>query len=112
MIGCIMASQIVGPSDSFKLSSFVRGYHEYKHLWTPSIREVLVVKQERDNQHDKHAVAVVKDGIIVGHVPRDICKNVFYFLSCDGNAAFCEITGEWCNRGAVYGVEIPCEFKL
>ena len=107
-----MASQIVGASESFNLHSFVRGYHEYKHLWTPSIGEVLVVKQERGNRHDKHAVAIVKDGTIVGHVPRDICKKVFYFLSHDGNVAFCEITGERCNRGAGYGVEIPCEFKF
>jgi len=69
-------SQIVGVSESFHLSSFVRGYHEYQRLWTPRIGEGLVVKQERDNCHDKYVVAVIKDGITVGHVPRKICKNV------------------------------------
>ena len=62
-------------------------------LYNYSIGEVLVIKQERDNCHNKHAVTVIKDGITVGHVPRDICKNVFYFLNYDGNVAFCEITG-------------------
>ena len=101
-----------GASESFHLSSFVRGYHEYQHLWTPSIGEVLVVKQMRDNCHDKHTVAVIKDDITVGHVQRGICKKVFYFLNYDGNIAFCEITGGHCNRGAGYGLEIPCAFKF
>jgi len=39
-------------NESFHLSSFVRGYHEYQRLWTPRIGEGLVVKQERDNHHD------------------------------------------------------------
>jgi len=35
-----------------------------KRLWTPRIGEGLVVKQERDNRHNKYAVAVIKDGIL------------------------------------------------
>ena len=38
-------------------------------------------------------------------------QNFFYFLKCDENIAFCEITGEWCNHGIRYGVEILCKFK-
>ena len=108
----IMASQIVGASESFQLSSFVRGYHEYQHLWTPRIGEVLVVKQERDNRYDKHAFAVLMDASIVGHVPREICKNVYYFLNHDGNLVFCKAAGDRCNQGAGCGVEIPCVFKF
>jgi len=48
----------------------------------------------------------------VDHVPREICKNVYHFLNYDGNVAFCEVTGERCNRGAGFGVEIPCVFKF
>ena len=78
--------------------------------WTPRISEVLFVKLERDNRHDKHAV--IEDGITVGYVPREICKNVYYFMKHDGNIAFCETTGECCNCGAGFGVEIPCMFQV
>ena len=36
------------------------------------IGEELPVEREEDNQHDQHAVAVVKNGDIVGHMPRSI----------------------------------------
>ena len=29
---------------------------------------VLVVKKELKNEHDQHAVAVIRDGAIIGHV--------------------------------------------
>ena len=45
-------------------------------------------------------------------VPRDVCKNAFYFFSRDENIAFCEITGEQLNLGASYGMEIPIKFKF
>lgn len=61
-----MASQIVGVSESFQLASFVRGHHVYHTSWTPMTGEVLVVKIEI---HDRFAVAIIKDGEVVGHVP-------------------------------------------
>ena len=71
---------------------------------------MLFVKLERDNNHDKHAV--IEDGITVDYVPREICKNVYYFMKQDGNVAFCETTGECCNCGTGFGVQIPCTFKF
>jgi len=38
-------------------------------------------------------VAVIKDGITVGHVPREICKNVNYFLNHDENIPFLKKQG-------------------
>jgi len=70
------------------------------------------VKQERDNRYDKHIIAVLMDASTVGHVPREICKNVYYFLNHDGNVVFCEVTDDCCNRGAGFGVEIPCVLKF
>ena len=70
-----MDSQIISMSKSFILVQFFCGYHEYQHQWTPSIGEVLVVKQEQNNCHDKHVVDIIKDGCTVGHVPNNIFKN-------------------------------------
>ena len=65
-----MASEIVGDGRSFTLESYVRGHHIYHTRWTPIIGEVLPVKRELTNNYDRFAVAVLKDGEVVGHVPR------------------------------------------
>ena len=41
------------------LSSSVRGLHVYKEIWTLQVNEELVLEVEENNEHDKHAVAVV-----------------------------------------------------
>ena len=61
-----MASQC---SDSYEKMSVIRGHHIYKSIWTPIIGEELVLEAQDDNKHDKHAVGVMKDGCVVGHVP-------------------------------------------
>ena len=54
----------------YEKESVVRGHHVYKVIWTPVIGEELEVRTEDDNDHDQHAVAVVKDGVVIGHMPR------------------------------------------
>ena len=64
-----MASQC---SDSYEKMSVIRGHHIYKSIRTPIIGEELVLEAQDDNEHDKHAVGVMKDGCVIGHVPRSI----------------------------------------
>ncbi len=52
------------------LDSAVRGHHIYKRIWTPTVGEKLQLRPEEDNQSDPKAVAVLKHGVIVGHLPR------------------------------------------
>ena len=53
----------------------LRGYHEYRSIWTPTIGEELVAKSEGHKVHDRYAIAVLKllPGTIfpsvVGHLP-------------------------------------------
>ncbi len=62
----------------------VRGYHIYKEVWTPAIGEEFVCRQERDNDHDRHAVSVHKEGHdVLGHLPCEI-SSVAFFLEHDG----------------------------
>ena len=60
------------------------------------------MKSERNraptNKYDHFAVAVLKDGEGVGHVPRAISKVTLFFLGYDGNVVFCEVTGERLNH--------------
>ena len=45
------------------------GHHVYKRIWTPTIAEILSVNTDPTNRHDRFAIAVLKAGAIVGHVP-------------------------------------------
>ena len=53
----------------YKKARVVKGYHIYKAVWMPVIGEELHTKLEKDNEH---AVAVILDGCIVGHLLRTI----------------------------------------
>ena len=63
----------------------------YQTLWILVIGANLSLDVGPTNPHDSCAVAVVRgsgrgrDGTIVGHVPRNVSRVIFYFLSKDGN---------------------------
>ena len=86
----------------------MRGYHEYNRVWTPRVGEILLLSGQRDNPHDRFAVAVMKDSTIVGHVPLSHSKIFSCFLRKVGCSEFSEITGRTINRGAGFGLEVPC----
>ena len=44
---------------------------------------------------------------LVGHVPYNLARIISLFLKRDVNKA---LVGEKVNRGAGYGLEIPCEY--
>ena len=64
---------------SYSFDSVIRGHHIYKFTWTPFIGEELILQPEGNNEHDKHAVAVMKDGIVMGHVPRSVSRVSWFF---------------------------------
>ena len=70
----------------------------------------MPLTKDLNNTHDAYAVSVIKNGLTVGHVPYNIAALVSYFIgteSCQGKA---EVTGKRVNRGAGYGLEIPCTY--
>ena len=50
--------------------------------------------------------------MIVGHVPYNIVPRLSQFLRREVNKGFAEVTGKKENRGAGYGLEIPCVYRL
>ena len=66
--------------NSIVISSCIRGYHIYQDRWTPVNDEELRCQRERGNIQDLHAVAVLKDDIVVGHVLRKISTLSSMFL--------------------------------
>ena len=67
--------------------SVVRGHHVFKRIWTPVVGEVLTVAREAGNTEDRFAVAVTKDDMVVGHVPREFSKLCWHFLRHGGTIA-------------------------
>ena len=49
---------------------------------------------------------------VVGHVPKLMAQWVTKFLKRASNSGTVVITGKRINRGAGYGLELPCEFKF
>ena len=61
-----MASRSV---KSFKIDSFIKGYHMYQEVWQPKLYEELQAVPEPENIVDKYAVYVGKQANqIVGHL--------------------------------------------
>ena len=107
-----MASQVVELDRVAELDSHIRGYHAYTDIWSPVVGEILLLKREPDNLVDASAVAVWKEDKIVGHVPYNIASVISQFLRRDCNKGFVQVTGNKVNRGAGYGLEVPCTYRL
>ena len=76
----------------FEKHSVIRGHHIYHRIWTPELGECLVCEREPTNVNDRYAVAVVKDDVAVGHLPRAQSKIYSLFLLRNGTID-CIITG-------------------
>ena len=102
------ASQDLHVTSSVVKESIVRGHHVYIVIWTPVIGELLVLRAEDNNEHNDHAVAVVKGGDVVGHVLRSISRIAWFFLKRIGNITCC-ITEK---RNVGVGLEVPCVYTF
>ena len=51
-------------------------------------------------------------GSVVGHVPFNLAPIVSAFLRRDVSKGLVEVTGSKINRGAGYGLEIPCTYHF
>ena len=76
------------------------------------VGQELRLKREPENREDVHAVAVLDEDVVVGHVPYNIAPIIERFLRREVNTGFVEITGGKVNRGTGYGLEIPCIYRL
>ena len=65
------------------------------------------VKYEVNNEHNKFTIAIFHSKRIAGHVPKNVSKFFYQFLSLPNCTISCEVTGKRVNRGGGYGLEIP-----
>ena len=83
---------------SYKLDSFIKGYHVYHDIWSPELFEELTAVREPQNIVDKYAVSVTKAGKVVGHLMKGktgrFAKIIFYFMRADKqNSCTTVVTG-------------------
>ena len=99
----------------FEKECCVRGYHEYQAIWDAAIDEELPCEHEVHNTMDHYAVAVVKDGQIVGHLPKKISRICSLFLRRGGGGTITiKVTGHrrYSSDLEQGGMEIPCLLLL
>ena len=86
---------ITGMTDNeFHVEAMVRGYHIYQSIWDAAVNgEVLSCYREVGNTHDPSAIAVRKDAVTVGHIPRAISSVCSIFI-CQGGIISCMVN-QW-----------------
>lgn len=75
----------------FTVNGMIRGYHVYQDVWEANVGEILPYTREVGNRRDPHAIAVKKDSIIVGHLPRKISCICSIFIQ-RGGEIHCTVT--------------------
>ena len=94
---------------SFECESVIPGYHIYQAIWVASYGETFNCLREMGNVFDSFAATVVRDGEIIGHVPKLISAACSLLLRHSGSIK-CKVT---CSRQYSRdlpqgGLEIPC----
>lgn len=97
----------------FSVEAMVRGYHEYQSVWDAPIGETLLCEREVGNIHNTFAVAIKKDGEVVGHCPRKISAVCSVFIRRGGKIT-CQVTGRrrYSSDLPQGGLEVPCKLKF
>ena len=99
-----------GSGRCLEINSFARGYHAYMDIWDPVIGEILQLEREPSNLKDQKAVAVMRNGEIVGHLPANLSSTAFYFLARSSKSGVAKISGQKVNCEAGYSLEVPCVY--
>ena len=105
--------QAMAMATSFSVESTVRGHHVYKTQWTPIIGKDLCVQIEEHNTFDRFAVAVLKDDVIVSHVPRELARTCWFVLQKRYSIMSCKITGRRrLSEVEGEGLVVPCVYRF
>ena len=75
----------------------------------PSLRDQLHCQKEKTNDKDRYAIAVVDDGVVVGHLPKKISLVCALCIKC-GRTIMCKVTDRRKYSADFFrgGLEVPC----
>ena len=54
--------------EEFERTCCIRGYHVYKEIWEAAVGEEPVCAREPHNSHNCYAVAVKREGVLIGQI--------------------------------------------
>ena len=74
-----MASSGTDPYFCASYLSVVSGFHVYKDIWTPVLNEVHPAQKKHGSPEDRYTASIVKDDLIVRHIPKENIQNLFAF---------------------------------
>ena len=106
----ILSFEINEMENVYSFTAVVRGFHYYRKFWKPKENEKLDYSNEEHNQFDWFAIkTVTSDGMIVGHLPREISRITKFFRD-RGAVMQVELTSKHYRRYSLVkgGVEIAC----
>ena len=85
----------------------------YGQSWQAIVGEQLNCVRESSNVKDRYAVAVLKNGTVVGHLPRLYSVGCSLFIA-RGGTILCEVTGtrRYSSDLPQGGLEIPCSLLI
>ena len=67
-----------------QFKSVIRGHHVYHTIWTPVKNETVVCVEDECKEaksFNKNAVGTFKDNVLVGYVPIELSRLIYYFLN-------------------------------
>ena len=67
-------------------------YHLYESIWTAALGEWIGCEREPLNANDRYAVALKKDGAVIGHSHQKISRICLLFIRRGGTIE-CTVTG-------------------
>ena len=79
---------------SMKIHSCIRGFHVYKEVLTPVMKEILICSRESTNLQDPFTVKVSKSETIVGNLPRSISLVCSLFFKMVGSISWTKNLGD------------------
>ena len=90
----------------------------YRNNWSPTENEELSATKERDNRHDKYAIALKpltprrSHAQLVGHLPHEISKDTWNFIT-NGGQVTCKVTSTRSRQAyGGKGPEIPIQVTV
>ena len=82
----------------------MRGYHVYQTIWDAVVGETLECRRQPLNEHNRYAVAVIKDDVIIGHLPRKVSR----LCSLEVDALYITGRKHYSADLPQGGLEVPC----
>ena len=93
----------------WEVDSCVHGYHVYEAIWAAALGEQIGCVREPLNAMDRYAVALKKDGTVIGHLPQKISRICSLFIRRRGTIE-CIVTDtrRYSSDLPQGGLGIPC----